>query len=229
MIVAMAARREKSPKGVASGEDEHRKQVRGPRLVAKVLETTLAELARVGYEKLSIEQVAERAQVNKVTIYRHWPTKRELAEAALRRVAAEHAPPVDTGSVRDDLLALLRSIKELTDSLTRHALLHVIFAGPEDDEIVQLAKSISQENDEQVKVIYSRAVERGQLPSGVNFDLVHALLVGAVLNRCRFQRQRLGDRELAYIVDLVLAGVEARANRPPKGQGRAGRARASRP
>jgi AcrR family transcriptional regulator len=224
----MADRREKTPDGAASGKDEQRKQVRGPRLVAKVLETTLAELARIGYEKLSIEQVAERAQVNKVTIYRHWPTKRELAKAALRRVAAERALPVDTGSVRDDLLALLRSIKELADSPTRRALLHVIFAGSEGDEIVQLAKSITQENDEQVRVIYSRAVERGQLPPGVNFDLVHSLLIGAVLNRCHFKQQGLGDRELEYVVDLVLTGVEALAHRPSKEQKRAGRGKASR-
>jgi len=195
---------------VALDKDDQTKQVRGQRLVAKVLQATIAELARVGYDRLSVEQVAERAQVNKVTIYRRWPTKRDLARAALLNAAAEHPPPADTGSAREDLLALLRSVKELTDSPTLRALLWVLFAGSEDDELVQLAGSISRERDKRAKLVYSRAVARGELPAGVNFDLVLALLVGSVFKTSLFERQRLSDRELAYVVDLVLAGIDAR-------------------
>jgi hypothetical protein len=36
------------------------KQVRGKRLVVNVLEATIVELARVGFENISIESVAER-------------------------------------------------------------------------------------------------------------------------------------------------------------------------
>ena len=53
-------------------------QVRGPRLVEKVLQVTLEEVGRVGFAALSVETVAALAGVNKTTIYRRWPTKFEL-------------------------------------------------------------------------------------------------------------------------------------------------------
>ena len=59
------------------------RQVRGQALVAKVMDATIAELARVGYESISIEQVAVVAGVNKTTLYRRWATRRELVRAAL--------------------------------------------------------------------------------------------------------------------------------------------------
>lgn len=198
------------------GGEQNPKRVRGPKLVAKVLETTLGELGRVGYEKLSIEQVAERAQVNKVTIYRHWPTKLDLARAALRHVADEHVSPVDTGSLRGDLVVFLRSLNDVVDSPTSRGILGVLFAGSEGDELVKLAESISEEKDQQMLVVYKRAVARGEIPRGVDYALVHAVLCGAVVNVCIFERQRLNDRDIDFIIDLILAGLAALPRRRPK-------------
>ena len=77
-----------------------RKQIRGDELVAKVFRATLAEVGRVGVEHLSIEEVAERADVNKTTIYRRWPTPEGLARAALACAAESNTSPPDTGSLR---------------------------------------------------------------------------------------------------------------------------------
>jgi AcrR family transcriptional regulator len=65
-----------------------RKQIRRNELVAKVFQATLAEVGRVGVEHLSIEEVAERADVNKTTIYRRWPTPEGLAHHVREAVAA---------------------------------------------------------------------------------------------------------------------------------------------
>ncbi len=56
-----------------------------------------------------MDAVAERAGVSKATIYRWWPTKETLALDALYTEWATARPaPRDTGSLRDDLLSLLR-------------------------------------------------------------------------------------------------------------------------
>lgn len=77
-------------------------------LVDNVLDAALEQLSTKGYEGLSMEEVAERACVNKTTIYRRWPTKSELARSAL----AEHggARPCDGphGSLRSSGRADLR-------------------------------------------------------------------------------------------------------------------------
>ena len=56
-----------------------------------------------------MDAVAERAGVSKATIYRWWPTKETLAlDALYTEWAAVQPDPRDTGSLRGDLLSLLR-------------------------------------------------------------------------------------------------------------------------
>jgi AcrR family transcriptional regulator len=83
---------------------------RGAELEAALLEAAWAELAEVGYPALTMEAVAARAGTGRAVLYRRWPSRTELALAALRHrqsQSGEFTVP-DTGSVREDLLALLR-------------------------------------------------------------------------------------------------------------------------
>src|SRR5258708_31088310 len=83
---------------------------RGSPVVARVLRATIEELARIGYGALSIEEVANRAGVNKTTVYRRWPTKADLVRAALRSMGDDKVCQPATGSLRGDLLAAGRSL-----------------------------------------------------------------------------------------------------------------------
>ncbi|MEV4897159.1 helix-turn-helix domain-containing protein, partial [Nonomuraea sp. NPDC055795] len=89
---------------------DHRKQPRrrGEALHAAIFQATLDELAEVGYAKLTMERVAERARTGKASLYRRWPTRLELVMAAVYSVLPDPSDVADTGSLRGDLLALLR-------------------------------------------------------------------------------------------------------------------------
>ncbi len=62
-----------------------------------VLDATIAELSEVGYAALRIESVAERAGVNKTTIYRRWGDKAGLVATAFIDRRDEFAPPPAAG------------------------------------------------------------------------------------------------------------------------------------
>lgn len=65
---------------------------------------------------MSVDAVARRAGVTRPTIYRRWPAKEELAVSALSRAQAGIVDLPDTGDVRHDLTAQLRSLRQ---TLTR--------------------------------------------------------------------------------------------------------------
>jgi AcrR family transcriptional regulator len=66
-----------------------------------------------------MEAVAERAGVSKATIYRWWPTKETLALDALYHEWAAARPAArETGSLRGDLLSLLRPWVRLVGKTT---------------------------------------------------------------------------------------------------------------
>jgi len=81
---------------------------RGAALEEALLEAAWRELVEVGYGRFTIEAVAARAGTSRPVIYRRWPDRSELAIAAVRHFGrTTPVPTPDTGSVRDDLVALL--------------------------------------------------------------------------------------------------------------------------
>ena len=82
---------------------------RGEALESALLDAAWDELQDVGYAGLTIEAVADRAGTSRAVLYRRWRNRAELVIAAMRR----HRPMLsgeipDTGSLRDDVLAVLR-------------------------------------------------------------------------------------------------------------------------
>jgi AcrR family transcriptional regulator len=74
----------------------------------EILRATIDELQSVGYDRTTMDAIAERAGASKATLYRHWPGKAELVVAAIRYMKGVDATPLpDTGELRSDLLALL--------------------------------------------------------------------------------------------------------------------------
>jgi AcrR family transcriptional regulator len=82
---------------------------RGSVLEAAILEAAWEELAEVGYAALTMEGVAARAKTSRAVLYRRWPSRPELVVAALRYHTDFDSPAeFDTGTLRGDVLALLR-------------------------------------------------------------------------------------------------------------------------
>lgn len=84
---------------------------RGQELEDALVDAAWAELVENGFAATTIEAVAARAGTSRAVVYRRWPDKRALALAVVRAkgVAPPFAVP-DTGSLRGDLLALLRRV-----------------------------------------------------------------------------------------------------------------------
>src|SRR5690349_24973981 len=82
-----------------------------------VLDAAAELLLARGPSAVSMDAVAERAGVSKATIYRWWPTKESLALDALFTEWSAVSPySRDTGTLRGDLLALLRPWARLISS-----------------------------------------------------------------------------------------------------------------
>jgi len=82
---------------------------RGEALEYALLDAAWAELQAAGYAGLTMEAVADRAGTSRAVLYRRWRNRPELVLAVIRR----HRPLLsgeipDTGTLRGDVLALLR-------------------------------------------------------------------------------------------------------------------------
>ncbi len=131
---------------------------RGQAVDAAIIGATLAVVAEQGTFQIRIDDVAERAGVNKTTIYRRYDSAQELVLAAILDNAAAEIPMPDTGTLRGDLDALVRMVRAaLTDPLGR-ALMQASGGGPLDE----LRRRYWAERFELASDLISRAVERGE-------------------------------------------------------------------
>lgn len=80
---------------------------RGAALEEAILRAAVEEIKESGYAGLTMDRVARRARTNKNALYRRWPNRLALGIAAYRQLVAAVQPP-DTGSLRGDVLELLR-------------------------------------------------------------------------------------------------------------------------
>ena len=84
---------------------------RGQALEEAILTAAWDELVESGYGAFTFEAVARRAGTSRPVLYRRWPSRQELVRAAVAyRGAQEHVELPDTGSVREDLIAVLSDV-----------------------------------------------------------------------------------------------------------------------
>jgi len=179
---------------------------RSARVRTSVLEATIEVLFETGFDTLSIREVAERAEVHESSIYRRWGTKSNLAFDALLSRARLEIPTPDTGSLREDLLVLIRAVAgflgtPLGENMVRMALRNDL---PNSD-----AARNKYWNDRftRASAILDRAENRGELRSGVDRFLTIETLVGPLYLRMLLTKESLDDKVLEMIVDLVVSGI----------------------
>ncbi|WP_041999391.1 MULTISPECIES: TetR/AcrR family transcriptional regulator [unclassified Streptomyces] len=94
-----------------TASDTVKRRRRGAELERALLSAAWEELTEVGFAKLTMESVADRAKTGIAVLYRRWADKNELVLAAIRHYGDTHPVVVpDTGNLRDDMLALLGNI-----------------------------------------------------------------------------------------------------------------------
>lgn len=195
------------------------KQKRGEPLVKKIFAATLREIARVGYENLSIEEVAARAGVNKTTIYRRWPTPEKLTLGAFESSSAQGRMP-DTGALRGDLIVYLKRYRKLCRTPASLSLLRMYLGGGGAGKLGILIRQRSEQGDQDTLQMFRRAVARGELPSHTDLALLRDVVVGSAQHLFLFRPEPCSDAQLARAIDFILRGAvhggrAPRTRRPP--------------
>ena len=109
MLVDVKARAGAEAGGPVAGRPAAIGRPRAEDRTPAILEAAKALLEEVGYDRLRIQDVADRAGAGLATLYRRWPTKQALVADALRFHQDALVPPV-LEDPREDLVALLRAL-----------------------------------------------------------------------------------------------------------------------
>jgi AcrR family transcriptional regulator len=164
-----------------------------------------------GLSAVSMDAVAEQAGVSKATIYRWWPTKESLAlDALFTEWSAVEPGARDTGTLRGDLLALLRPWARLATSKPYGRVIAALITQAQTDPAfaAEYLQRFVEPRRDQARAIFRRAIDRGEIPPDTKIEVALDLLYGPIYHRLLHGHAPLNDRFVRDVVDLALAGIQ---------------------
>ena len=197
------------PGGEATAEAAPRGRPRSEKARKAVLDAAAELLLARGLSAVSMDAVAERAGVSKATIYRWWPTKETLALDALYSEWEARPHPRDTGSLRGDLLALLRPWARLASSRPYGRVIAALVTEAQTDPVfaAEYRHRVVEPRRDQARAIFRRAIERGEIPADTKIEVALDLLYGPLYHRLLHGHAPLNDRFTQDVIDMALNGI----------------------
>jgi AcrR family transcriptional regulator len=171
---------------------------------AELLAVTLQLLQQNGYDRLTLDAVATTAQASKATVYRRWPTKAELVLAAFIEGIRHAAVPPDTGTLREDLLALGEVILEQTQQHagTMRAVLVEVSNNPALNDAMQ--REFIDQRRALLRYVLQQAVARGEIDEAAISDELWDVLPGYLIFRSIIQNRPPSTDTVRALVDEIL-------------------------
>ena len=187
----------------ANDKPEHtrRGRPRDPEVDEAILSAAVDLLGEVGYARLTMEQVAERAGVGKASLYLRWSSKVALVAEAIQQRSGVVPEVPNTGSLRGDMLMFLRALLRSQSAASRavSAISGEVESNPELREAWR--HGVAGALTACVRTIVARAVDRGELPVTSDVELL-SLLPLAMFQHWRLgHEQRPDDSVVGRIVD----------------------------
>lgn len=176
-------------------------------------EAALAVYADRGWYGFSLEAVGRQAGVSQGAMYRRWSSKAQLLGEAVN-AHAPVAPEIDTGSTREDLIALAEHfLLNFRNEMGVVGLRMVLDSRLEPELAEQFALMLRGPRMADARRVVRRGFERGDLRESMSVDLVIEIVVGTTLSHVLFTQQpdvapgaktAADDRFMARLVDSLL-------------------------
>jgi AcrR family transcriptional regulator len=173
-----------------------------------IREAALHCLAEVGYERLTMDQVAARARAGKGALYRRWPSKAALlVDAVVCNKPAFSFEP--SGSLRADLDAYVNATPEDAESAPhpdQAVARGLIKAAVVDPEFASLLhRHFAEPRQQALREIIEQAQQRGEARPDIDIDLVVELISAVFIARTVLGAEVTSQRRLlTRIVDNVI-------------------------
>jgi AcrR family transcriptional regulator len=188
-----------------------RRRRRAPAVEKAISDAVIAELAEVGFGRLTFEGVAERAGTGKSPLYRRWPDTTSLVIGTLEKLGADPAAYRRTGVLRDDVIGLTVHMTKTLHGVRGEAFRSLL--GEAHRYPPLLARFMGQVLDPlfgTLTDLLRDAAGRGEIPAErltpVVLEVLHALIV----KRALLGTHNPTKKDITEMVDEVLLPLLAR-------------------
>lgn len=193
---------------MALGEKASERLQSEPRNLQTILQATNELLEQDGFKKITIEAIAARAGVSKVTLYRWWPNKSALVMHAFLTTMMPIVPAPDTGSVRNDLRQHMHELITLYQGRSGSVIAALIAEGQFDADLARAFRaSFLKLRQKPIEDILKHGIQRGELRSDIDMQITIDLLYAPLDYRLLIAHAPLDDYFIYTLIDQILKGA----------------------
>jgi AcrR family transcriptional regulator len=199
----------------AAGSSKVTGRPRDARIDSEVVGAVIAVLLNGGYDAVTIDGIARSLGRARSSLYRRWPSKRNLVAYAVVNELGED-PVEDSGTLRGDLLSAVTTLWRAFRGPLGHALAGLIADMAKDAGLAAvIRKEVLVPRRRSMRNAIQRARARGEARHDVNIELLLDMLTGPFYFRALFSYASISLQDTAQIVDYV---VQLTSPRDPAGR-----------
>ena len=182
-----------------------RRRRRGTALEKAISDAVIAELAEVGFGRLTFESVAERAGTGKSPLYRRWPDTTSMVIDTLEKLGADAATYSRKGILRDDLIGFTRHMVKAQQGARGDAYRSLLGEAHRNPELLARFKAeVIEPRFTVFTELLAGAAACGEVPpdrlTPVVLEVLHALIIKRTLLEARDPTKQ----DITQMVDEVL-------------------------
>lgn len=187
---------------------KRRENPRTRRVRELVLQASMEVLLECGASDVTAAIVAERADVARTTIYRHWPDQRSLLLATLEALTKPHHRTTTSGPLEDDVRQSLdrlrnrlvtREVRSVFGALAAHS--------SQDDAFLAGQQLFVQQLAMPTVAVLEAAQLRGELTSEIDCTFEATMLTGPLLHQHLTLCEEISDRLIDAVVHRWLVAT----------------------
>jgi AcrR family transcriptional regulator len=192
-------------------ESKSRGRQRSTESEEAILTATLQLLKEKPLREITIEAIARKAGVGKMTIYKWWPSKTYVALDAFKKTINKMIVAPDTGDTERDLAELLRSSMSSYSTATGRIFGQFLAECQTDPEFAVLFRErFMKPRREATREILNRAVKRGEIDPKLDQETIIDLIFGPMVFRLMAAHGPLNKTAADAMISILLRGIGCR-------------------
>ncbi|MEK4009025.1 TetR/AcrR family transcriptional regulator [Paenibacillus sp. FSL H3-0333] len=175
-----------------------------------ILNASYELLLETGFGAVTVEKIAEQAQVSKATIYKWWPNKAAVVMDGYLYAANARLPIPDTGSAKEDILIHAGTLAQFLTSREGKVITELIGEGQSDAGLAEAYRSrYFGPRREEARKLFERGIAQGELKQGLDIGSCTDLVYGPIFYRLLLTGGELSEDSVRALVLLALQALEA--------------------
>ena len=182
----------------------------------KILDAAAALMVEGGVDALNVKAIAERAGVQRSTVYNHWPDQADLVLAAVEQFARDHSTPLEEDDPPGSL-GPLADVEQLARSVGTNlasdwgAVAASFAAAAEHDETLAAAhRTFVQSRRDELAALIAAHCAAGRLRPDLDTDWAVSLLVGPMYYERLVMHRAMTPEEIDTHLEATLRALADR-------------------